>query len=180
MHEFSSLLHVHVHVVVKLHVHVHAAGCLPCLFTALVWQVFVGDEVVIHFFWSHQAFWCTLRDPCVFSIMIYPGSFCVCKLYMSYPEMSICVSVFASWKFLSTEPHTSVCLCKRFLHVVYVILMSRPWGIYVAVINHESQGRVRPRAEWFITRNVPKRGRDLSNLCRHDRRCYDECRKNAS
>ena len=39
---------------------------------------------------------------------------------------------------------------------------------YVARINHEARGRCAPEGRVIYSRNVPNRGRDISNLCRHE------------
>ena len=39
---------------------------------------------------------------------------------------------------------------------------------YVAGINHEAQGCTAPEGRVIYSGNVPNRGRDISNLCRHE------------
>ena len=39
---------------------------------------------------------------------------------------------------------------------------------YVAGINHKAQGRAAPEGRVIYSGNVPNRGRDISNLCRHE------------
>ena len=38
---------------------------------------------------------------------------------------------------------------------------------YVAGINHEALGHAAPEGRVIYSGNVPNRGRDISNLCRH-------------
>ena len=39
---------------------------------------------------------------------------------------------------------------------------------YVAGINHEARGHIVPEGRVIYSGNVPNRGRDISNLCRHE------------
>ena len=39
---------------------------------------------------------------------------------------------------------------------------------YVAGINHDARGHAAPEGRVIYSGNVPNRGRDISNLCRHE------------